>query len=333
MSKLHEKSPCCGAFTRRFGGRRRQCAACRRTRSLYCHGRGRKHRRINSTLARNYLSNGSVNLTRHAKRLNISVPALRHRLRQSRDCLLEQESWLEPTNKGRLIVIADALLEYIDDQPFVLYLILLKSPDVDKAVILEPQLYPRYENKDDWLRVLNRLPKAVFSRIVAFIADGKPCFISICKAHGWVLQRCHFHLLAELQRFASFKRKSKNQRLVKYIRKHVLILITTTDQQQLTHSKLRLQHLIADPTVPARLKIRFLKGFLRNMDYYRSYLSHPALNFPSTTNSCEALCGIIRKLLFQVRGYNTPTALINWTKALLLTRKQISCKSAKYQQN
>jgi DNA-binding Lrp family transcriptional regulator len=331
MSQKHAKSPCCRGKIYHFGQRRRQCFVCKKTWRIRQKKKGRKLKRISRELVKRYLSNGSFNLEEHAHRLGLSLAALHYRIRKSRDIFLEKEHWLSiPVNQS-FIIIVDALILQIQKRFFTAYFILLRSIKDDKAIILEPSIFSRYENKADWQHVLNRIPEKSRRRILALVGDGEPCFATITRQHGWLLQRCHFHLLAELYRFASFKRKSRNRKLAEKINKLVRSIISTTNIKELKRSLRKVNSLIQNPDVPERIKARFLKGFCRNFQFYRTYLNYPNLNLPITTNSCETLCRITRNFLNKIHGLNTAQSLTKWIKALMLFRKKIYCKRTNFQ--
>lgn len=337
MSKKHVKSPCCQGKIYQHGQRRRQCSICKRTWRIRQKTKGRKSKRSNPNLVKRYLSNGSFNLNEHAQKLSITVPALRKRIRKNLNLFLETEQWLKPPNDKDLIAVVDALIEKIfrgkKKKYYTVYFIILRATDSDEAVILKPVIYPRYENKADWQRALKKIPKSTRSRILALIGDGEPSYITITKDNHWLLQRCHFHLLAELHRYASRKRKSKNRKLVEKIDKLVRSIITTKDEKELSKNLIQILKLINNPDVPARIKTRFLKGFYRNHQLYRTYLYHPELNIPTTSNSCEALCRITRKFLSKTHGLNSVKFFLKWTQALMLCRKKIICKGTSFPPN
>lgn len=162
MPQKHPKSSCCQGKIYQHGQRRRQCSVCKKTWRIRQKKKGRKARRVKTDLVKRYLANGGFNLQEHAKRLGITVPALRKRIRQSLNLFLETEQWLIPADDNDLIVVVDALMEkiftgkkYIN---YTVYFVLLRKINSDEAVILKPVIYPRYENKADWQRVIDKIP-------------------------------------------------------------------------------------------------------------------------------------------------------------------------------
>lgn len=330
MQQKHTKSQCCQGSIYQHGQRRRQCSLCKRTWRIRQKKRGRKLRRINTDIVKRFLKNGSFNIFEHAQRLNIGISALQERIRKSRDLFLSKEEWPKIPGSCKLITVVDALIEKIDKQYYTVYFVALRSTKSEKAVILEPIIFPRYENKKDWQRVFKRIPRETRNRILALVGDGKPCLITITREYGWLFQRCHFHLLAELHRWASFKRRSKNRKLAEKLNGLVRNIITTKNEKQLKTSLNETAKLVRDPHVPIRIKQRFLKGFYRNFEFYRTYLNHSELNLPKTVNSCEKLCGFVRKFLNKTNGLRTAKSFSKWTKTLMLHQKKINCRGTNF---
>ncbi len=280
-----------------------------------------------------YLTNGSFNLHEHAHRLGITEAALHARIRKSLDCFLAHTPWGALPTRGNLIVVVDALIERIQECYYTVYFVVLRPAADSEAIILAPIVYPRYENKVDWQRVFQRIPDVCRMHIVALVGDGSSYFLTIARAYGWHLQRCHFHLFAELHRWASLKRRSRYRQLARTLHRLVRRIVTTTDARILARSLAALKEHIQDPSVPDRIKRRFLTGFFRHYQLYRTYLYHPALNLPTTTNSCETLCRLTRAFLGRAHGIRTASAYAQWVKAVMLSRKKVSCKGADFQPN
>lgn len=330
MNTLHSKSPCCQGKIYKLGQRRRQCNICKRTWRIRKKKRGRKTKRTNGELSKRYLSNGSFNLAQHASMLEVGVAALRYRNRKSRDCFLKNEPCPDLPKHGKLILIIDALMNRINSQRHSTYLMLIKPINANEAIILPPLILPGWENGDDWRKTILTIPEAARKRIVVLVGDGKPCFKGISNEFGWLLQRCHFHLLAELYRHASFKRKSQNQKVLGRMIKLTRKIITEPDGKKANRLIKRMEKFKKDSATPKIVKKRFLGGFLKNYNFYRTYLEHPELKIPNTSNACELINSFIRKLLFQARGFRSEHSYSQWIKALLLSRKTITCRCAKF---
>lgn len=331
MNTKHLKSPCCQGKIYRFGQRRRRCSICLKTWRIRIKKRGRKAKRTNDFLARKYLANGGFNLDNHAVRLGISVSALHYRIRKSLTKFLEKTKWPKPANKGKLIAIADAVISKVEKQQYTTYIILLRSINGARAIITKPLTLPGYENSSDWLNAFYGIPEKHRNRITALVCDGKPCFKGISRRFDWFLQRCHFHLLAELYRGVSFKRRSQHKEIIKILIDLAKYIITAKDERSASQSVERMTGFKNNPVVPERIRRRFVSAFCRNYKLYRTYLYHPELKLPTTTGSCEATVKFIRKQLSRSNGFKTVNAYSRWLKAILLFRKNVLCERAKFQ--
>ena len=78
---------------------------------------------------------------------------------------------------------------------------------------------------------------------------------------------------------------------------------------------------------------RYLSGFIRYHALYRTYLTHPELHLPRTSNTAESLVRIIRKLLGRAHGFRTRSSLTRWIGALVKERQTMTCNSSVRQQN
>lgn len=326
MQYLHAKSACCHGKIYHFGQRRRQCSVCHGTWRIRAKKIGRKGRRQNSLLVERYFRNGGFNLEAHSKKLHLSADSIWHRLRQSRDYFLKTKEFPLIPQRGKLIMVIDALRQRIDGQWYSVYLRLIRPIKAKKAIILEPVILPGWENKAGWNQAIDLLPESVKKRIIAIIGDGLPSFVNIARENDWLLQRCHFHLLKELHCWFSRKRKSRHQKLFNKIEQLIRTIVTTVNQDELNHSLQTIKKLIHNSRVPDRFKTRFLKGFVRHYELYRTYLKYPELNLPTTSNSCEAVVKQIRKLLGKANGFNSKNSFDKWIKAWLIFKKDISCK-------
>ena len=68
-----------------------------------------------------------------------------------------------------------------------------------------------------------------------------------------------------------------------------------------------------------------VREFIQSIKYYRAYQIHSKLNLPTTTNTVEAMCCIVRDLLRRNRCASSPKSLLQWTTALIRLRKELKC--------
>ena len=71
-----------------------------------------------------------------------------------------------------------------------------------------------------------------------------------------------------------------------------------------------------------------LRGFITHVNDFRTYLHHPELNLPRTSNSAESFIGCMEELLHRLRGVLSVDALEKWVEALVKYRQKIICNGA-----
>lgn len=131
MNKIHEKSPCCRGDIRRYGRRRRQCSICHKTWSVWQKKRGRKRIRINIVSAVAFIEHRRTPIRKQAGTRNKN----QYRLAHSRQHLVSTVPWPSVPQKGNLIVIADALVKYLEKGWHAWYLILVRPVEGAEAII------------------------------------------------------------------------------------------------------------------------------------------------------------------------------------------------------
>lgn len=262
MKNLHAKSPCCRGEIIHYGNRRRQCLICRKTWRIRRKKRGRKRKREQKTLLVRYLQH--------------QMPPL---------YALE----------GGLIIIADAMVKYIERVWYTFYFILIRDAGDNHAIITKPVVTKGTETQSGWREAFERLPETVKPRIKAVVCDGHRGIVNYAKQKGWIFQRCHFHLIASIQgrrsKWKWSRHKEEGQKiydLARYI--------------------LKLEETALNTNSPQLRKT--LLGFINNYRDFRTYLYHSNLNLPRTNNSIESLIGSIQNLCYRARGFRTISSLI-----------------------
>ena len=323
MNTLHEKSPCCRAIVRRFGGRRRQCSVCWKTWRVCQRGRGRTRQRISATLIVRYLRREIPSRYAQARFSGISISTLRDRLIRSRDIFLARTPWPTISNDQPLIVIADAMVETFHSGTCTLYIILLRAVSSDEAVITEPLILTGTETREGWQEAFERLPKTARNAILALVCDGNRGLLAVARSHSWIVQRCHFHLLAAIQGRRSRWTRSRHRVMGEQLYQLVRHVITTPDQDTIMRCLTKLEVIGWDTRSLVLRKV--LSGFLTSYMDYRTYLTHTHLRLPTTSNAVESLIGSIRDLCYRARGFRTAESLICWVHALLKLKRTIKC--------
>lgn len=328
---MHKKSPCCQEKIWCFGKKRRQCSLCKQTWSVWPRKRGRPRRRNTFTSLLRYLGLCDYSVRQRSLQNNQSVRTMQARMAALAERYASHTSW--PTiPSGDLIAVADAMWLYSNGSFWTVYFILLRSIDDDKAVVTKPLLIKGRETQHGgWDKAFSLLSLAVHKRIVALVCDGAPSLVSHARNYGWALQRCHFHLLAELQHCASIGPRSNHRREARMVHFHIRRVLKSTDMTRVMRSYCVIKKIFCTTRLVNLRTV--LSGFLRNYQDYRSYICEPGLNLPNTSNSAESFIGMIRRLQRKAHGFSSVTSLSIWIEAFCKHRQTILCKRSDHQQN
>ncbi len=331
MNKLHEKSPCCRGQIRRFGQRRRQCVICKRTWRVWQKKRGRKKFRVSIDFLVRYLGHQTPSLHGMAKRYSLSEAVLKYHLKKSRQKFLLKTPWPSLPQGQPLIAIADAMVQYTKKSWYTFYFVLLRPAGEDRAVIVKPHIKRGTETYLGWSEALERLPEKAKSSIMALVCDGHGGLVNCARQYGWLVQRCHFHLIARLQSRRSKWRTGRHQEEGKRIYGLVNKVLTIKSKKAILGALVELEEigwLSSSPEIA-----RTLSGFVKHYGDYRTYLKYPELNLPKTNNTAESLIGCIQKLCQRARGFANLDSLKEWIEALVKYKKIIKCNGIKNQPN
>lgn len=236
------------------------------------------------------------------------------------DILIRGAEWHPVPQAVRFIAIADALMVRLGEQEYTIYLILLKPVGSDRAIICPPLIARGHEDRT-WSAAFAQLDPTVLERICALVCDGHGGLRGVAIEHHWLLQRCHFHLIHSINNYVSKSRLARLKILSWLIHASVQVILTTKDRMRLERSTIHLQEVIA--LIGSRKLIRIIRGFIRYQREYRTYLRHPHLNLPTTSNACESLVQCIRDVLYRIRGVSTERSLLRWVVAILKQKQTI----------
>ncbi|MDO8522273.1 MAG: hypothetical protein Q7S08_03235 [bacterium] len=222
-----------------------------------------------------------------------------------------------------MVLIVDGLWFKFQGVHWVLYLCALKSSRESTAYFLDPILLEGREAMERWLRAIEAIPAEYRKRISAFVSDGFHGSKRIVARYGWVHQRCHFHLIAQLQmNRGGWKLKNQEGQLLRErIYQDVRAALKERGDERCGVITKRLQGLIALSTCPRRLRI-VAHDFLANLDSFRAYLHYPDLALPETTNTLESMNHLIRE---RTRTLPTPASLRAWATALIRVNRKLVC--------
>ena len=330
MKNLHAKSFCCQRDIRHFGGRRRQCSSCRKTWTSRPKRRGRKRQRGSRLLLQRYLTHTALSPNARAKLSGQAPDHFEAKLRRSRDLFLRTTAWPTLPTTFPIIAIVDAVLKRFAGRFWTLYCIFLRRPNESRAVIVEPYLLFGRETQPGWREAFERLPVATRRKIKAVVCDGHRGPVNYAKQHEWLIQRCHFHLLAAIQGRRSRGRKSRHSIEGQRIYSLVKRCLETADEAEAK----ALIYQIDDESLNTKspqLRI-ILRGFVNYYEDYRQYCYHPDLHLPTTSNAAESFIGSIEELCHRARGFVSPATFQAWIFALAKLKQTITC-NGRNQQN
>ena len=332
MDTKQAKSHCCYAQIYRYGHRRRQCSSCKRTWTIRPKKRGRPHVRISDNVLKQVFLEKYTLIHLLRRRPGVHILSFRHRFRQTLRRFVNRPN-PQKLPPGPLILLADGLWFHFHNKPWILYLTALRSCSDTTAVFLDPVLLPGKEGAEKWRQVFAAIPAEPRSRIRALVVDNLQGMKLIAQEEGWILQLCHFHLILKLQIQRGRERYAlKGGSVREEIYQLILQALETHDESQLSSLLLRLSRLAQASCGTKRIQAA-VREFLHSIRYYRAYWAHPELNMPTTTNTVESMCCILRDLLRRNRCASNPRSLLQWTTAQIRMRHKLTCNGKHHQQN
>jgi len=323
MNILHGKSPCCRAKIYKFGGKRKQCSLCKKTWSIRQKKRGRKFKRVDPNLLGRVLGKGQKLSHIADRKGSVSRPALSRRFKKA----MSAKRRINKYPIGWLILIADALWFELDGERWTLYLFAVRSITGGSAHFLDPVLLPGRETGAGWAESLTGIPPEIENRILALVSDGFRGLCYLAKQKSWIIQRCHFHLLAQFKVQLGFWKKLPDHPIRKEIYAIVCKLLKTKEHE-IEYSE-NLYELLASNRCPHRYREVGME-FLRRLSEFRSYLKYPELRLPHTTGCLESFNKIIRDRCKHIRN---PESLKLRAISLTRVRTTITCNHINFQQN
>jgi len=320
MVNQHGERDCAHRRTKRFGGRRRRCTACGVTWRIRPRRRGpkRRPRRI-VVLTRTFRD--PLTLVQIARLRRWSITAVKERQRGALDAALRQP-WPARIPRGRLILVSDGLWFAVDDERWVAYLCALRSIRSTRVVFLRPILKPGHECEERWREVVEGMSPSLHHRIPPWVSDSVHGVEVIAAEHGWVLQRCHAHLLRRVADVMGTRKRLRWLAGRRLAAARIQELIAADDPRAAPRS---LRRLVCDPNCPTKVR-GVIRAVLRRHGEYRSYLTHPDLRLPTTTNTVEGMNARIRELAGRSRGFRTQAALERWIIGFVRCNLTAKCR-------
>ena len=233
---------------------------------------------------------------------------------------------------GPLVLLIDGLYFRFHRRPWVLYLMALKPCHQNRALFLDPLLFPGREEIGCWSQTISTIPLRAQKRIQALVSDQIRGITSLTVRRGWVLQLCHFHLISQLQgNRGTRKRKVVGRNMRELCYQLTRQALELSDGPKLERILERLKKLVRYPGGARRTRM-VVREFLRRTDQFRAYRKYPTLNLPTTTGTVEAMGRIVRDLMRQTRSIRSPQALQMWATALIRHRPSVTCNGKHFQQ-
>ena len=323
MKKIHAKSPCCDSDTYRFGERRRQCKICKHTWRTRIKRKGRKKKRVSKSLVIQYLSHAVGSAYARSTSKQVSARAMTRDIVRSRDLFCRTTPWPESPKTEILIAIADAVIKRVARKQYTAYCILLRGSEQTEATILEPTILAGGETQEGWRQAFDVLPESVRSSTKAIVCDGHRGMVNYAKNQKWLIQRCQFHLIKAIQGRRSRFAQSRHQKEAKRIFDLVYKVLDQEDEKGILRILFKIEA-CALSTTSKELR-RVLLGFVNNYEDYRTYLYHPELCLPTTSNTAESFIGCVEELCHRLRGFPNVRSFSKWIEALAKFKKKVKC--------
>lgn len=327
MPTRHGEIHCSHPTIHGHGPRRKRCAICGKSWKLWPKKRGpKKRKRRTKRLERTFLHD----FTLKQQAFLSGIPYGKVKKRQKAIILsLQRKPWPSIRLKGKLILLLDGIWFRICGKRWILYLLALRSTKSDTVRFLRPVIVQGNENREGWEAAIAAIPPRLQKRICALVSDGLRGLPALAEERGWVYQWCHFHLLGRMANVIGTKKKTLSwmkgrKKTDQYIRE----LITTGSEKRLTYLRKTLRSLSRDPECPGKIR-GIIREVLRRQDALRTYLDHPELRLPNTSNVMESFNSQLRKLSSRSHGFRTGKSLSQWMTAYTYFHSTGTCRPKK----
>lgn len=327
MKIVQQKSTCCRARIHRFGGKRRQCKQCKRTWSIYSARRGPKvqrgAKRRSTVILERYSANCIGALAAYAANRSLLPRTVQKQVARVRGQVATiGAAFIRPCFEPH-ILLADALVQTLQGQEYTTYLVLARSLTNVTATICYVCTVAGHESGIGWQAAVAALPSAMQLQTKALVCDGHAGLTSLAHRHGWVLQRCRFHLVQSLNKYLRLWYRATPETY----RIHALVhtVVESADDEKVTRA-LSLLAAYASRRTTSKEVASILRGLTQHFQDYRSYIYYSELHLPATNNSCECSFRRVRALQSKARGWRTPAAHAAWVQYALTGAPPIHCR-------
>jgi transposase-like protein len=321
-------SPCCGVKGRVHGARRLLCKNCGRTWTTRPQKRGRKNKRARDSLAISVMRSSS-SLRGMAEQKNTNREKIRRRFHESLRIWLNRKIPETIPAKKPLIAIVDAMWFKLGrrQKRYTSFAVLLRPVDEEYATLVLLDFLPGTESKENWIRVLDRIPENASKRIVALVSDGFVGLITIAEEKGWHFQWCHIHIKRRILELRGV-RKIPGVRIRRRVTKLIYLFLETSNHKSAQRSLREIEKLFIHPDCPKSIPRR-LSGIIKRTKYFRTYRDVPELNLPISTNSAENINSQIMSRLSSMRGLRSSKSLKFWIAVMYRSIKPVRCRGYK----
>lgn len=308
----------------KYGGRRKQCVACRATWTIRAKKRGPKAvKRRTMALEKTFVER--LTIAQQSRHAAVSANSLAKRHARSLESLCERP-WPHAVPEGPLIMVMDAIWFRRGEEWRTVYLLGLRKVDEDTLHFLRPILRPGHESQKRWREVIEEMPREARERISALVSDSFSGAGGIARTHGWVFQRCQAHLLLRLETLCGDNKPMVSWRPGRQeLKRLAYALMNARSEAEASVIADAFARLGNDPYCPTRLS-QIVTETLRYLHEYRACYLHPELHLPATTNALENTNGRIRSVLNRSRGCRTSESLIRWITGFLWFHPIVKCR-------
>jgi hypothetical protein len=227
--------------------------------------------------------------------------------------------------KGPYVLVVDGVYFKFRRKEWVLYLMAVKPVRSPRMYFLDPILVPGRERIEIWKEAINTIPQDIEKQIRGLVSDGLRGFQSLAQTHGWVHQRCHFHLLASLVRGKGKRRyRTRGSSVRDEVLKLVRIMLADVSKAKRDCARQTLRTRITEQACPAYVRKHVIEFLEREQDF-RTYLTYPKLNLPTTTCAMESTGRLVRRA---TRTARTPESLKLRAIAFLRLKRSVVCNGS-----
>lgn len=227
-------------------------------------------------------------------------------------------------NSEALVLIVDGLRFNIRGVRWVQYTMAFKPVDVSLAYFADSLLMPGGESATSWQYALESIEPERRARIRALVADGLRGMKEVAALNGWVYQRCHFHIRAQLRYWLGSSWVYPRDKAISWAIDDALL---STDEGRAETARAALDdHVRAYPGGMSCI----LRQLVREWAAIRAYLWYPHLNIPRTTGTVESMHSRLRTIL---SGVSTIRAIRHRATAFIRLHGPFACNGTHFQQH